>query len=152
MGSWLSDVYTHWRASGTKTEDEKKDATEARQLQNSQIVKQLVDLAKPERHLLAGALGALVLSSSTNLIFPYAIGQVIDNVMPPERYIAAAGEAAATLETAAEAIPVEAVGILDPYMFSALGGLFFVAAGWYHLSSTHRYTRTHRYHHPCQHH
>jgi ABC-type multidrug transport system fused ATPase/permease subunit len=95
------------------------------------IVTQLVELAKPERNLLAGALVALVASSTTNLVFPYAIGQVIDNVMPPERYTdagAAIGKTTAVV-IPVEAVPVEAIAVLDPYMFSGLASLFFIAAG-----------------------
>ena len=52
--------------------------------------KRLADMSRPEAKLLGGALVALIVSEACGLAFPFAMGRVIDDIMPPGRYGGAA--------------------------------------------------------------
>ena len=48
---------------------------------NSDILQRLLDLSKPERHLIIASAGTLAITSSITLLLPWACGQVLDTAM-----------------------------------------------------------------------
>jgi hypothetical protein len=58
-----------------------KKSTEQVGVQNLRIsIQRIIDAARPELGLLAGAVIALLVSSGTTLVFPKAIGTIVDNM------------------------------------------------------------------------
>ena len=51
-------------------------------LRNRETLRRIFSAAKPELPLLAGAAVALVVSSATSLIFPKAVGVIVDEIGP----------------------------------------------------------------------
>ena len=65
----------------TVTECDDKSLPDSSRGINSDILQRLLDLSKPERHLIIASAGTLALTSSITLLLPWACGQVLDTAM-----------------------------------------------------------------------
>ena len=65
----------------TATECDDKSLPDSSRGINSDILQRLLDLSKPERHLIIASAGTLAITSSITLLLPWACGQVLDTAM-----------------------------------------------------------------------
>ena len=65
----------------TVTECDDKSLPDSSRGINSDILQRLLDLSKPERHLIIASAGTLAITSSITLLLPWACGQVLDTAM-----------------------------------------------------------------------